>query len=149
MLTLLYSYFSLRLPCRALIFLRTYPAALLLWTCALIFLRTPATPHPALRFALLLWHYFSSHLPCCGIKIFFFALLPCCDIIFYRTPCCDIIPLYDFHLPCCDIIFLRALLLRHYFFSCSCCDIILSRFTISTYPAVTLIFFRTFTLLWH
>ncbi len=99
--TLLCSYFSLRLPCCALNFLRTYPAVLTLLcsyfsshSCyVLIFLRT----YPAV---LLMCSYFSSYLP-----VFFFAL----TLIFLRT------------YPAVPLFFFALTLLRRYFSSHSRC----------------------------
>src|SRR6266480_1634364 len=68
--TLLCSYFSLRLPCCALIFLRTYPAVLTL-----------------------LCSYFSSHLPCCAFILFSLTLL--CPHFIFAYPA---VPLFFFAL---------------------------------------------------
>ncbi len=90
-LTLLCPYFSTRLPCRTLIFLRPYPAVLLFFLYAY-----PAVPlffcafTPYTAVLTLLCSYFSSHLPCCvypTLPLFFFALtllrLPCCAPKFF------------------------------------------------------------------
>src|SRR6266480_4460148 len=79
--TLLWSYFSVHLPC---------------WASTQIFLRTgvPRTPYPAAL--TLMCSYFSSHLPCCAKKKlflhpltllcpFFSSHLPCCVFNFFRT----------------------------------------------------------------
>src|SRR5436190_2990827 len=79
--TLLWSYFSVHLPC---------------WASTQIFLRTgvPRTPYPAAL--TLMCSYFSSHLPCCVFNFFrtypavpkkncFCTHLPCYAHFFLRT----------------------------------------------------------------
>ncbi len=83
--------FSTRLPCCALIFLRSYPAV------SLIF------------FALtLLCAYFSARLPCCAFKFYFFLHLPCCAIIMlFAYHLVTLLCLYFSAHSCCVLIFFR------------------------------------------
>ena len=127
-LTLLCSYFPLRLPCCDLIFLRTYPAVLF------FFFRTYSAV-PLSRFSI------TNLTTSCDL---IFLRTTCCAIIFFgNLPCCVLIPLFDYNLPCCDLVFLRTypaaltlIFLRTYPARR------LSRFTITNYPAVPLIFYE-------
>ena len=118
---LLCSYFILRLPCCALIFIsltllcayfyfRLPCCALILPCCILIFPRT----YPAVSLILFrschvlifIFAYFSVRLPCCTL-IFFFALtLPCHFSLRTMLPCCVLI-LFSLSYPAVRLFYFR------------------------------------------
>src|SRR6266480_3472315 len=102
--------------CRALIFLRTYPAVPLF-----LFALTLLRHHSAFRF---------TNLPCCAIK--YFSSHSCCALkFFFRTY--PAVLLSRFTIP--------LNLLSHKIFFRTYPAVLFSRFTITTYPAVALFFF--------
>ena len=115
-------YFSTRLPCCALIFLRTYPAVSLFFYA----LSTLLCLSDILFSLTVPCAYFISTYP--AVPLFYFTYpagplfyfhLPCCALNFLRTY--PVVPSFCFHLPCCAVIFLSLTLLRYF---------------LRTYPAV-------------